>query len=573
MPSPRTALFATLVVLVGLAAVLLSRVEPPSAEPRPEDAIVRDVPVARIEARPEDRAAAIELAGPQRESVEAAAEPGSGETTVIYPLEVDVSLVLPGSVAVPDGVMPIRSGSNATIRGTITGANGSPASATLLFLYGPNEGRTLRTDSRGRFGASDLLQGISVVRVTTPGGLTAEREVNLAQLSTTPFNVSFANASFVSGTIQDDRGAALEAAEVRLDGRLAYTDAEGTFTFSGVPAGKVLVTARKDGYATTRRSVGVGFRSRVKAKDFVIGLGRSATLEIGLARTLGSPDPAIAFLKPTGGQRDFPWYEVNPVKIPQGGRAVVPGLPDGSVEVRVFHRGAVATPRSKSVRLYAGRSSTAMIELAPAPMLRGRVMDGGEVVANASVVIEAADRNTVTSKALGQRTPRFSLEMVVPPLPAAMQTTRTDKRGEFVFTSHPDIPASYYVTATSRDGKRRGVGVLPAGGKEVVVRLGPAESDVGTLQIELPNRFQGLPVEVRIQGAPTEPFVLRPGIPLEIEDLEQGTWRVRARWRGIDVVPGRVVEVSDAPAVVTGELPPGALQGQTEDERRRARGS
>lgn len=520
----------------------------------------------------------VDLVDPVRDvEVPEGTAPGSG-TTVVYPLEVELTMLLPGAVEVPDDVMSIGSDATAGLEGSLIAAGGEPVRGTVEFIYGPNTGRRLESDGAGRFGASDLLQGASIVKVTTPLGGTAVREVVLAQLSTAQLHLSFASTASVSGTVTDEAGVALEAAEVRSDGRVTYTDSDGVFTFASVPAGKVLVTARKEGYATTRRMVGVGFRQRVRASEFKIALGEAARLELKMARALGSAEPGLAVLSPAAGVGlsvggGFPWYEINPVRVPQRGSAVVEGLPVGAVAVRMFKDGALAVPPSKNVRLYAERTVQAVIDLEPAPSIRGVVLDEGKPVKAARVTIEAADRTTVTSKVLGQRNPRSSLQAVLPSVPAAFQRTRTDSRGEFRFSPHPAAPSAYYVTATSKDGSRRGVGVVPMGGQDVTVVLGPAEVLTGDLELRLPGRFQSLPVDVRIKGAPQERRMLGAGQELEVEGLERGTWRVSASWRGIQVVPGAVVEVGAAPAGLQGTLPPGAIQGQTADERRRARGS
>ena len=520
----------------------------------------------------------VELVDPVRDvEVPEGTAPGTG-STVIYPLEVELTMLLPGSVDVPDDVMSIGADATAGLEGSLIAAGGEPVRGTVEFLHGPNAGRLLQSDGAGRFGASDLLQGASIVKVTTADGSTAVREVLLAQLSTSELHVSFASLASVSGTITDEAGTPVEAAEVRTDGRVTYSDADGVFTFSSVPAGKVLVTARREGYATTRRTVGVGFRQPVRARDFKIALGESASLELKMARALGSAEPGLAILSPASGLEltvggGFPWYEINPVRVPQRGSVVLEGLPVGAVAVRLFKDGALAVPPSKNVRLYAGRSIAAVIDLEPAPAIRGVVLDDGSPVKGARVTIEAADRTTVTSKVLGQRNPRSSLQSVLPSVPAAFQRTRTDRRGEFRFSPHPAAPSAYYVTATTKDGSRKGVGVVPVGAEEVTVLLGPAEVLTGAVELQLPGRFQGLPVDVRIQGAPQERRMLGAGQELEVEDLERGTWRLSASWRGAQVVPGAVVEIGVAPASVRGKLPPGAIQGQTADERRRARGS
>lgn len=524
------------------------------------------------------------LATPVRDvEIPAGTEPGSG-TTVVYPLEVELTLLLSGEVDVPDDVMSIGADATAGLEGSLTGEGGGPILGEVEFIYGPNTGRVLQANERGRFGASDLLQGASIVKVTCPGGKVAVREVVLAQLSTAELHLTFESLAIVAGTVTDASGAPLQSVEVQSDGRVAYTDADGIFRFNGLPAGKVLVTARAPGFATTRRVVGVGFRQRVRPGEFKIALSEGATLEIGLSRSLGSISPGYAILMPAAGAGasaipggGFPWYEVNPVAIPRGGRAVVEGLPLGAVSVRVFKDGALAVPPSKNVRLEADleqpKKNVVMIDLEPAPVIEGLVLDGGEPVKNASVVVEAADRTTVSSKVLGQRSPRATLDLVMPSVPAAYQELRTDGRGQFKFSPHPDAPTAYYVTATSKDGSRRGIGVVPRDGKDVTIALGDAAVLSGELEVELPGRFQGLPVELQVQGAPQGDRELGAGADLVFEDLERGTWRVNASWRGIEVVPGVVVEVGEKPVSVRGTLPSGAIQGQTAEERRRVRGS
>ena len=510
-----------------------------------------------------------------------AVDPGEAAlSTVIWPLVVEVALAIDGRVEVPEGAQSIRWGANAGIKGTVRGNSGRPVPAKLEFLFGPNEGRSIQSDAWGRFGANNLLPGISVVRVTSGNSLTVVREVRLMGRTEREFHVNFANPSFVSGIVKDERGVVVEGAEVHLDGKLKFTNADGEFTFSNVPAGSVNVTVNKDGFARCSQKVGVGYRQTVLPKNFIIFLEKGGELQISVNRTVGSVEPSVAYLMPAAGPgrsgdgRGFPWHEINPIEIPPGGSAVVQGLPLGSVNVRLFHRGAVASPASKNVRVHGGRSNAVAIDLLPAPTVRGVVMDGGKPASGALVQIEAADRAHATSRSMQQKGPRFALETVVSSVPSAYNETKADGKGQFTFTSPADLIATYYATATSSDGKRRGIGVVPPGAREVRIELEPISKKVGAIEIDLPGRFQGLPVEVRIQGAPSEPYMLRSGEPLQIEGLGLGTWYVQARWRGTDVVQRLAVVVDEAskkePVIVKGSLPPPAIQGQTAAERDRA---
>ncbi len=575
MPSIRNVLFLLLTAGLGVGALLFARGSLLRAQPdvddgtivRGEDASVEGVNVAR--AAPEQLASLDSGGEPERVG------PANG-TTVIWPLEVELLLALPGSIETPEDGAAIRSGANAGIVGEVRDPYGRPTSATVSFLHGPNQGRVLVTDAEGRFGASNLWQGVSIVRVACPGGPRVEREVRLSQLNTTPFPVSFANASFVNGTVKDLRGVLLEGAEVRLDGRIAYTDIEGRFTFSSVPYGSILATVRKPGFATQRVRVGVGIGTAIEADKFVIMLAEAASMELSVGARAGSVESTYAVLLPSaspgpaGSTREFPWYEVNPVEIPPGGRAVVEGLPGDSVTVRVFHRGALGRPASVNVRLYEGRRTPLVLDLQPAPSILGVVLDEGSPVAGATVELEAANRDVATTQGLQQKNPRFALQYVLPSIPTAADVTTTDAKGRFSFTRYPDVITTYYVTATNRAGSRRGLGVVGPNDTELIVKLGAIENDMGVVQLEFPGRFQGLPYEVSVNGTPRDPAILRPGENLMIDGLESGVWHLRASWRGQDVISRRQVTVGAAPEALKGELPEGALIGQTQAERDRA---
>lgn len=579
MASVRNVLLLTLAGGLGVGAFLFARMDvlgEPTEDGSHVTVVARDVAVADGSRPANAPGSGIELVDPGANKDRAESGPGDARTTVIYPLVVEASLMLPGSVTVPDGAMPFRSGNNAGIEGNILGSDGRPASATISFLHGPNEGRVLTTDSRGRYGANDLLPGRTVVRIQTASGSAVEREVRLTQLSVKPYGLSFAHPSTVSGTVKSEKGKELEGAEVYLDGRLTFTDGDGRFTYLGVPAGKVWVTTKKPGFATTRRSVGVGLGATVVASDFQIVMGPPASLEIGFKRPLGTADPSIAILTPSEGsvvglaERAFPWHEVNPVRVPAVGSVIVEGLPDTSVTVHVFHPSGIAVPRSRNVRLYGGKKGRLMVELQPVPRIRGQVTLGGKAAAGVTIKAEPADQGGAMSRAMGLRNPRQLSEVIVPPLPVTGHDLKTDAKGQFSFPLHPDVVADYYVTATSKDGQHKGVGVVRPGESQVAIQLEPVRDDRGAIEIALPGRFQGLPVELRIQGEPQEPRVLRPGLPLRLEGLEYGVWRLRARWRGDEVLYGTDVEVGPTDAQVRGELPSGAIQGQTEAERQRA---
>lgn len=512
---------------------------------------------------------------------QAMTEHEGGLTTVIHPLVVELAQLQRGTFEDTPEVPPPGSGANARLRGRVTTDRGVGEQAEVAFTAGPNAGRVLRTDSEGRFGASDLYQGLAIVLVESQRGVKSEREVMLRSLSESELNVPLGAdaAAMVRGTVTDTMGEPLSAAEVRLDGSIAFTDDQGEFYFPRVSPGTVLAVVKKHGYAHKRETVPIP-RSRVVERDrLTFALYEGASLELTLEALVGSSGPATAYIFPVGGQqvntelgqRTFPWHEINPVEVHAGGRTLVEGLQPGHVSIMVFHPGAIASPPMETKKLYPGRPNQHVLRLKTAPVVRGVVTDpDGQPVSGARVTFEAPHRSFATTKVM-QKKPTFNLELVLPELPSAVQRTTTDRRGRFALTIFPQISDAYYLSVESKDGALRANRVVKAEPAEIDVALQPVIDDTGSLRIGMAGRFQGLPVEVSINGAPQDPYVLLPEHQLEIEGLEAGIWRAEVWWNHDHVERGHQFTLKPAGrAELALVLPLGAIEGQTAEERRRA---
>lgn len=527
---------------------------------------------------PREARTAVDLVGPPSVA-SSAAEPGAATTTVIFPLELELSLSSRASVPRTGDMPPFRAGAVAGIQGVITGRGGKPAAgASVEFVAGPNVGRVLVADARGRYGATDLWQGLSTVLVRADGAV-SERPVLLGRLGRTPLSVDFGGTAYVGLTVQDSAGRPLEGAEVRVDGTVGYTDAEGRATFPNVTVGKVLTHVRKEGFVRIERQLALSRGAVVEPAQNVYILRRGATLVVDVRHAGQSSVPAQLYLMPAGGSggpggttlRDFPWHSVSPLEISPGRPLTIDDLPEDMLHMRVFHPGSRAEPATSHVRLHVGQPTQFELRLGAAPTVIGKVLRDGKPAEGVKVTLEAPDRDFVTTASLDQK-PMFAQEMVLPHMPSAFQQTVTDSRGSFTLTAHPGLEDGRYLVAESRDGRWRAARLVNAGGADIVLELAEVPAKGGALEVEFPGQFQGLPIEIRVDGRPRDPLVLRPGVPLVVDDLEHGTWRVHALWEGQDVIRRQVVEIGVTPAKLTGALPEGALKGQTEDERRRALG-
>ena len=497
-------------------------------------------------------------------------------TTVVWPLEVDLTLVQRGTFETPANVAPIGSGATATLRGNIYGADGTGQSATITFTAGPNEGRVLTTDDEGAYGASDLYGGLNVVDIETAAGRRAQREVLMREFTETPLTIGFGRPAAIYGRVLDMAGEPIEGASVTIDGREALTDVEGVFHFPAVASGRVLAVVRKPGYATYREVIPVTAGFVITQDKLTFSLERGATLAVSILEQVGGRGPAKVWLLPSGGQRvntsrgqrTFPWYLVNPVEVYPGGTALVEDLPSGRVDLVLFHSGAVATPQRTTVKLTGGRETAHVLHLEPGGQLTGRAVRDGEPVPRARVTLEAPHRTRATTDALGMRYD-FMQGMVLSHLAPARQEVECDEHGRFALTTFKGARA-YYLSAESPDGEWLGTRTVAPDSSDVEIELRPVDREKGLLEVLLAGRHQGLPVQVRVQGTPRDKFELAPHDPLVIADLERGTWRLDLTWNGEFVKKGHTVEIGAGRSEVEVELPEGAIEGQNEFERKRA---
>jgi len=542
-----------------------------------------EVEIARVAPAPEvpreERGAAdtTELLPPPRVEL----GEGSAATTVLWPLEVDLSLELADHMPVRPGVVPVGSGATARLSGQIADRRDQGVRAEIRFVAGPNKGRILRADVTGRFGATDLYPGLSIVDVSGPGLLGSRREVRLRQGADTLLNIGYGRPGSVFGRVLDRAGEGIEGAGVVFDGTRVTTDANGEFFLAAVASGQVLVEIEKEGYASLQALANVLAGAATPKERLTFTLEEGCSLSIRVPQDVGGPGPALVYLLPGRADRRpsrhevqrnerFPFHRVNPIEVTPGRPHVVHGLPSGVVKVHAFRAGAIA-PR-KVVSLRSGDPQPLTIPLQPAPRIVGRVVADGEPVANATVKLEAPNRARAALAYLEE--PSWFLETgVIDFLPPALQEVVTDANGRFVVTAWEEEAGVRYLEALgpAKEGAPRGWAgrLVSPGESQVELELGYERLGDATLAIDFPGRWQGLPIELTIDGVPHDPVVLPARRTFEVENLVPGRWSMRLSWHGEPIHEETSFQVAERTERSI-ELPPGMLEGQDEEAWSRA---
>jgi len=545
---------------------------------------------ARSDADPFVADVNVTTADAARETVVAPDDPDdvdSTESTVAWPVRVDLSLVEADHWPSEEGVKPLGSDANAEFAGTLHHGDRG-LDGRVVFIAGPNQGRELEATAEGGFGATDLRPGLNIVRVVSPGQRGALRQVRLRPNVKTDLNVNFFRPTSVWVTVHDDQGQPLEGAEVRMDGQSARTDVDGHAYLPAVTPGRdIVVEVSKEGFATYGGLIGLSLGHPVPQGKIQYRLAKACRLDVSISSSVGGRGDALVLVMPDNplaavdGQRglggypisakDYPWHRINPKRLSPGGRLTYGDLPPRRVAVRVFHEGAEADPAVSIVHLRPDRNEQVDVEMKETERVLGRVTIDGEPAADARVVLEAPDRTAATLQYFSEA-PYFLEAVALPALPVAYQEVTTDASGEFVLSSWTKYARARYLHATSADGRWFGGRVVRAGADRVELELEPIEAGRGTLEIAFPNRFQALPVELRINGRPETQTVLPASQALMLEDVTEGTWTLEARWNGQRILAPRTFELAGETRQVV-ELPEGAILGQDPETVRRARGT
>lgn len=492
-----------------------------------------------------------------------------GPTTVVMPLELDFELVAAQARLDDDQSPPLGSAASAKLRGSMHGADGRGLVGHVEFVAGPNRGRVLDSDAEGRFGANDLLAGLSLVSLRAPGVPGAEREVLLREKRESQLNVGFGRPASIRGVVRDEQNNALPTVTIVMDGQETKTDEAGRFYFPRMTSGKVPVYVSKPGYASQREMQWITAGMNMPVDKLKYTLRKAATVKVVVPERVGTGRPGQLFISGPldgTGSRSYPWHLKSPISLYGGESIEIEDLAPGPIRLQYFRAGAIVQPPIVRETLIAGQTRTVTFHLKAAQVLAGVVKSGDKPVEGALVQLEAPDVTGASVKAMGASHGRATVEMeVLSQMPPAVQRFVTGADGKFQFSAAEELSTVRYLTAKSADGKAWGGRILRAGDIEVEIQLEEAKAGKAGFLVETTERFQGLPVRYVVNGKPSY-IVLPPGERLDIPDLPEGQWKVSAHWGGENILKDVSYQLEDLEELFV-PLPKGAIDGQSKSLR------
>jgi hypothetical protein len=180
----------------------------------------------------------------------------------------------------------------ATMSGVVVHADGTIAGGARVVIVG-RDGFDTFADPEGKFTFEGLPGGSYVVRASTASEIGIAEHVALAPAGTRDVRIELTGAIAVFGRVLGVDGAAIPGAKVTLEGERHLADAEaisgadGSYRFTPVLPGAVVVEACADGYLCSTAPSRYYVKTPAAPLDVVLGAG--AVLRLHIVDANGAP--------------------------------------------------------------------------------------------------------------------------------------------------------------------------------------------------------------------------------------------------------------------------------------------
>ena len=429
--------------------------------------------------------------------------------------------------------------------------------AAVRIATGIDAGRRVETDEQGWFELPDLHPGRIVVRIEGDGGNVAERMIHLAVGESTPGDllVDFTRTGRATLRLVDHVGAPLADTDLRIDGRVARTGADGRAVVDGLPLGEAWCEVVHGDHARLCQAVPVRPRDE-EAEDAVLALQPGSQVEVLLDADCDPRDllqivvvPSIGYSGPGPELLAVPWWTWQPLAIPAGEKAYVRQLPAGRYRIVPYCNGAPQRGKVALVELPAGRMRNVRIDLGrpETEMVHVSGCDASPTIAwrTANRFQKSADDYGIDTSSAGR--------LGILASPGTGGLLQGDARGRV------HVPAALAQHGATWCWSSCGAGFASA--PQLLVPSMPGfreavEALPGSFELELPAECAGRELRLRFEGAARKPFVVGADARIDLGELH-GLWRLTLTGRDL-AKPATIVVAANGRTSATFREPPAA---------------